>query len=372
MNLNRRQFLITSGGLGLCGLKIASSTHPGLRSENTNSQLSSTPIQKSQETPISYPVAVAPPGLFAPIRGDTRIIVISDLNSQYGSTTYESEVKQAITLIPGWKPNLVLCGGDMIAGQKKSLTKTQIQAMWSAFDANISKPLRHFNIPFGFTIGNHDGSGAIYQGKYTFASERELASNYWNQPTSNPGLDFIDRVNFPFYYSFIQHDVFYLVLDASTYIISSEQLTWIEKSLASYIAQKAKLKLVIGHLPLYPIAVGRNDVGNFLSNGETLQSVLERYRVHIYISGHHHAYYPGKKGRLELLHIGVLGAGPRKLLNSNIIPSKTLTVVDIYLNSQTINYTTYYMKTLEVVDIKTLPKCIGKVRRRDLMAESNS
>ncbi|YAI81832.1 MAG: metallophosphoesterase family protein [cyanobacterium endosymbiont of Rhopalodia sterrenbergii] len=369
MNLNRRQFLIASGGL--CGLRIAVSTHPRLRSENPNSKLPSIPIQKSKDTPISYPITVAPPGLFAPVRGDTRIVVISDLNSQYGSTTYESEVKQAITLIPGWKPSLVLCGGDMIAGQKSSLTKTQIQDMWSAFDANISNPLRHFNIPFGFTMGNHDGSGAIHQGKYTFAFERELALNYWNKTTHNPGLNFIDRVNFPFYYSFIQNDVFYLVLDASTHIIPFKQLTWIEKNLASSIAQKAKLRLVIGHLPLYPIAVGRNNVGNFLSDGETLQSVLERYKVHTYISGHHHAYYPGKKGRLELLHLGVLGAGPRKLLNSNIISSKTLTVVDIALNSQTTNYTTYDMKTLEVIDIKTLPKFIGKVRRRDLMASLN-
>ncbi|WGT68221.1 metallophosphoesterase family protein [cyanobacterium endosymbiont of Epithemia clementina EcSB] len=370
MDLNRRQFLIASGGL--FGLRIAVSTHPGLRNENTNFQFPSIPIQKSKETSISYSVAFAPPELFAPVRGDTRIVVISDLNSQYGSTTYESQVKQAITLIPWWKPDLVLCGGDMIAGQKRSLTKTQIQAMWSAFDANISKPLRHFNIPFGVTIGNHDGSGAIYQGKYIFASERELASNYWNQLTHNPGLNFIDQVNFPFYYSFIQNDIFYLVLDASTHIISFEQLTWIKKSLASSIAQKARLRLVIGHLPLYPIALGRNNVGNFLSDGETLQLVLERYEVHTYISGHHHAYYPAKKGRLELLHSGALGAGPRKLLNSNIIPSKTLTVIDIELNSQTTTYTTYDMKTLKVIDIKTLPKFIGKVWRRDLMVNSNS
>ena len=370
MSLNRRQFLIASGSL--CGLRIAVSTNSGLRSKNTNSQLPSTPIQKSKETQIRYPVAVAPPKLFAPVRGDTRIIVISDLNSQYGSTTYESEVKQAITLIPGWKPDLVLCGGDMIAGQKKSLTKIQIQAMWSAFDVNIRNPLRHSNIPFGFTMGNHDGSGAIYQGKYTFASERELASNYWNKPEHNPKLNFIDRINFPFYYSFIQNDVFYLVLDASTHIISSEQLTWIKKSLGSYIAQKARLRLVLGHLPLYPITVGRNHIGNFLSDGETLHSVLEHYQVHAYISGHHHAYYPGKKGRLELLHSGALGSGPRKLLNSDVISSKTLTVIDIALNYKTTTYTTYDMKTLEVIDIKTLPEFIGKVRRRDLIGNLNS
>ncbi|WP_267384813.1 metallophosphoesterase family protein [Cyanobacterium sp. uoEpiScrs1] len=364
MNLNRRQFLIVSGGL--CGWQIAVSTHPGLSGGNAASQHLSTSIQKSEEELIPSPVAVAPPGLFAPVRGDTRIVVISDLNSQYGSTSYESEVKQAITLIPGWEPDLVLCGGDMIAGQKKSLTKTQIQAMWSAFDINISNPLRHVNIPFGFTIGNHDGSGIVYQGQYTFASERKLASDYWNKQTNNPKLNFIDQVNFPFYYSFIQKNIFYLVLDASTHIISSKQLTWIKNSLASDTAQKARLRIVIGHLPLYPIAVGRNNLGDFLSNGETLQLVLENYKVHTYISGHHHAYYPGKKGRLELLYSGTLGAGPRKLLNDNISPSKTLTVVDIDLHSQTTAYTTYSMKTMKVIDIKTLPKFIGKVRRKDI------
>ena len=370
MNLNRRQFLIASGGL--CGLEIAVSTHAGLMDKNVISQLPSTPIQKSKETPLFDPVAVAPPGLSAPVRGDTRLVIISDLNSQYGSISYESEVKQAIALIPGWKPDLVLCGGDMIAGQKRSLTKTQIKTMWSAFDANISNPLRQSNIPFGFTMGNHDGSGAVYQGKYTFASERELASNYWNEPINDPGLNFIDRAKFPFYYSFVQNYIFYLVLDASTHIISSEQLTWIKKSLASSVAQKAKLRMVIGHLPLYPVAVGRNNVGNFLSDGETLQSVLENYKVHTYISGHHHAYYPGKKGKLELLHSGSLGVGPRKLLASNITSSKTLTVVDINLNYQTTTYTTYDMKTLEVIDIKKLPKFIGKVWRRDLRVDFDS
>lgn len=370
MNLNRRQFLIASGGL--CGLGIAVSTHPGLRSKHATSQLPSTPSQKSKETSIFDSVAVASPKLSVPVRGDIRIVVISDLNSQYESTSYESEVKRAIALIPGWKPDLVLCGGDMIAGQKRSLTKTQIQTMWSAFGTNISNPLRQFNIPFGFTMGNHDGSGAIYKGKYIFVSERELASNFWQNPINNPELNFIDSANFPFYYSFIQNNVFYLVLDASTHIISSKQLAWVQKSLASSIAQKAILRMVIGHLPLYPVAVGRNNVGNFLSDGETLQSMLEYYNVHTYISGHHHAYYPGKKGELELLYSGALGAGPRKLLTSNIDSSKTLTVVDINLNFKTTTYTTYNMKTLEVIDIKTLPKFIGKVWRRDLRVDSDS
>ena len=64
-------------------------------------------------------------------------------------------------MIPFWQPDLVLCSGDMIAGQKPSLTPTQIRAMWQSFDRNIAQPIRNLNIPFGFTIGNHDGSGAV-------------------------------------------------------------------------------------------------------------------------------------------------------------------------------------------------------------------
>ena len=56
-----------------------------------------------------------------------QIAVISDLNSQYGSTDYEPEVDKAIALIVNhWQPDLVLGGGDAIAGPQKSLTKPQI------------------------------------------------------------------------------------------------------------------------------------------------------------------------------------------------------------------------------------------------------
>ncbi|GFE71209.1 metallophosphoesterase [Chroococcus sp. FPU101] len=312
-------------------------------------------------------------GLQAPPKGDVRIVVISDLNSQYGSTTYESEVTNAIALIPTLKPNLVLCGGDMIAGQKKTLTKNQINDMWTAFDHHIAAPLRKAKIPFGFTIGNHDGSGSISQGQYIFQAERELATAYWKNPTHQPRLNFIDRSGFPFYYTFTQNQIFYLVWDASSNIISAQQLAWVKKSLGSRIAQQAKMRIAIGHLPLYGISIGRDKVGEFLDNAEQLRSLLEQYQVHTYISGHAHAYYPGKRGQLELLHAGALGSGARKLLNSNLPPTKTLTVVDIDFGTEKTIYTTYNMKTLEIINIQSLPRFImapnGKVFRRDLQAK---
>lgn len=304
-------------------------------------------------------------------REDIRIVVISDLNSQYGSTEYEPEIDKAIALIPQWQPDLVLCGGDMIAGQKRSLTQAQIEAMWSAFDAHVALPLREMKIPFGFTIGNHDGSGAIVKSELIFANERELASAYWNDPQHEPGLNFIDRANFPFYYSFQSGDIFFLVWDASTHNIDDRQLAWVEQSLASQIAQQAKMRMAIGHLPLYPVAAKKNKPGEYLAKAEKLRSLLEKEEVHTYISGHHHAYYPGKKGQLQLLHAGALGQGSRQLIGSNLPPRQTITIVDIKLYTAETTYTTYDIKTMELIEIEQLPQRIdgdnGFILRRDII-----
>ncbi|MGF1540269.1 MAG: metallophosphoesterase family protein [Pleurocapsa sp.] len=299
-----------------------------------------------------------------------RIVVISDLNSQYGSTEYEPEIDKAIALISRWQPDLVLCGGDMIAGQKPSLTTAQIQAMWSAFEVHIAKPLRELQIPFGFTIGNHDGSGAIVKSELIFANERELASAYWQNPQHDPGLKFSDRANFPFYYTFQYSNIFFLVWDASTDKIDSQQLTWVQKSLASPAARQAKMRIVIGHLPLYPVAPQKNKSGEYLASAEELRSLLETAGVHTYISGHHHAYYPGKKGQLQLLNAGALGQGSRQLIGSNLLPRQTITIVDLLLDSVETVYTTYDIKTMKLIAIEQLPQRIdgdnGFILRRDI------
>jgi Icc-related predicted phosphoesterase len=366
MGISRRQLLIAGGILG--GLGAASLLHRVFSKNNALSPQESVTLNAPvARSPISSP---APKGLTATVRGDVRIVVISDLNSQYGSTTYEKEVDQAIAFIPDWQPDLVLCGGDMVAGQKNSLSSEQISAMWKGFDQHIAAPLRRAKIPLGFTIGNHDGSGAIVQGKMRFQKDRDLASQYWNQPNHDSGLTFVDKAKFPFYYSFSQNNIFYLVWDASTDRLSEEQLIWVEKSLASNPAQSAKMRIAIGHLPLYAVAIGRNTAGNVLANPDKLRTLLEKYHVHTYISGHHHAYFPGKRGELELLYAGALGSGPRKLINSQQPPFKTLTVVDINLNAESTIYTTYNMNNLSVVDSQKLPRIVvgynGWVLRRDV------
>lgn len=367
MKLKRRDFLLLSGAFAGAGLVTLA--HKALTGSNPTPKASSIPAM--EPSPRVAKLAIAPKGLFAPVKGDVRLVVISDLNSAYGSTSYEPEVDQAIRFIPDWQPDIVLAGGDMVAGQSPSLSQAEIQAMWAAFDRHVAAPLRKAGLPFGFTIGNHDASGALsVSGQFLFKSERDLAAAFWNDRKHDPGLNFVDRAQFPFYYTFQQRDIFYLIWDASTSRIPPAQLAWAEKALASQAAQSARMRIAIGHLPLYAVAVGRDELGEVLTNADQLTAMLKRHRVHTYISGHHHAYYPAHQGELELLHAGALGSGARPLLNANLMPSKTLTVVDANFDTDSMTYTTYDMKTLQVVNHRQLPRLIvgpnGRILRLDV------
>jgi 3',5'-cyclic AMP phosphodiesterase CpdA len=311
---------------------------------------------------------------FQPERGDLRIVAISDLNGAYGSTDYDPDVDKAIALIPFWRPDLVVAGGDMVAGQSPSLTTAQIQAMWAAFDAHVRAPLDAAGIPFGFTIGNHDASGARgANGQFTFQQERDLATAYWQDPAHDPGVEFSDRTDFPFFYTFRQGDVFFMAWDGSTHQIPADKLAWVEQSLASEAAQSARLRILLSHLPLYAVAEGRNAPGEVMANADQLRAMLEKYDVHTYISGHHHAYYPGHRGDLQLLHMGIIGSGPRALIDSNTPRWKAVTVLDVDYDeagSEQIRYTTYDIQTLERIEYGQLPRYLtghnGMVLRRDV------
>ncbi len=317
-------------------------------------------------------------GMANPPRKDVRLVVISDLNGAYGSTDYDPEVDKAVQLLPFWKPDLVVCSGDMVAGQDLTLTPEQLDAMWQAFDDHVAAPLRDQGIPYGFTIGNHDASSATgVNNTFLFKQERDRASSYWNAPKHDPGVEFIDRFDFPFFYTFKYGDIFFMAWDGSSSRIPEDKLAWVEKSLASETAQQAKARILLGHLPLYSVAVGRDQPGEVMENADQLREMLERYDVHTYISGHHHAYYPGHRGNLQFLHMGILGSGPRPLIDSDLPPWKALTVVDIdFEDPELTTYTTYDMETLGTIEYDDLPRFLaghnGMVLRRDVEYEDLS
>lgn len=354
-------------------LSKASSPDPSPASNPFETQPAASQSQSSPQTlPPQTAALVTGKHLYNPPRGDVRLAVISDLNSAYGSTDYEPEVDQGINLLPFWQPDLVLCGGDMVAGQKPSLTPAQIQAMWAGFDRHVAAPLRQFGLPLGFTVGNHDASSApAINGGFLFQQERDLASQYWNQPDHNPGVQFADRDEFPFYYTFTHEGIFFIVWDGSSSRIPDAKLAWVEQALSSPAAQQAKLRILIGHLPLYGVAVGRDEPGEVMDNADTLRAMLEKYAVHTYISGHHHAYYPAHKGKMQLLHTGILGAGPRPLIAGSAPPRKTLTLIDVKFDSAALTiYSTYDMQTLQLIQPDELPRSLtahnGLILRRDI------
>ncbi|MEB3272908.1 MAG: metallophosphoesterase family protein [Prochlorothrix sp.] len=309
-----------------------------------------------------------------PPPADFRFAVISDLNRAYGSTTYDPSVTTTVNLLPYWRPDLVLCSGDMVAGQSLSLSDDEVTAMWTAFDQLVAEPLRSAGIPFGFTLGNHDASAAPNgAGGYSFQRDRDQAAAYWQTPAHDPGVNFVDRSQFPFYYSFTAgpaDEVFFLVWDGSTHIIPPAQLAWVDQALQSSPAQQAQFRFLIGHLPLYAVAEGRNRPGEVMANSEQLRTLLERHQVHTYISGHHHAYYPGQRGQLDLLHTGLIGSGPRPLIDQSTPSPKTLTLLDLDTSQGQLTYTTYNAETWEVIALETLPRFLlghnGRVRRRDV------
>ncbi|MEL6553748.1 MAG: metallophosphoesterase [Cyanobacteria bacterium J06621_11] len=376
MSLNRRRFIVIGGlAFGATSAGVVACRKSIVQAESTPSEtlpgLSATPEITSSTTDPGANTPVGPANLFAPPRGDLRIAVISDLNSEYGSTNYRPEVTKGIALLPDWQPDMVICAGDMVAGQSISLSSGEIEAMWTAFDEKILSPIRASGLPFALTIGNHDGSSyKDKNGEFIYVLDRQETTKFWEGHQSDTELAFIEASGFPYYYSFKQNDIFYLIWDASSANVPPEQIAWADRALASPEAQSAKLRIVMGHLPMYAVSQRRDHAGEYLNQADELRQLLESHNVHTYISGHHHAYFPGKAGNIQTLHCGALGSGPKSLLATDAAAFQTLTIMDIFLNDASTVYTTYNMNTMEVVDTQSLPRQIvgpnGRELRRDI------
>jgi hypothetical protein len=274
---------------------------------------------------------------FQPRRGDLRIAVVSDLNAGLGSATYEWQVDSIMQRIPRlWKPDLVLCGGDMVAGMGVSDSAT-LRKMWSGFDEHIATPLRRKRVPFAFTIGNHDGLRAL-------PGERRAITEYWKDPAHATGLSLLEESHFPDYYSFRAGNCYFVSWDASSPEITKENLAWLSGQFETTEAKNARFRFVFGHLPLFSVAQERDSKGDQLANADSLRRLLERYDVKVYISGHQHAYYPGKRGELQLLNCGAAGSGPRRWLSLDHDPLNTITIMDVFYDKDTIVYSTYDIK----------------------------
>ncbi|SBO41898.1 metallophosphoesterase [Cyanobium sp. NIES-981] len=285
-----------------------------------------------------------------------RLALISDLNSSYGSTTYVPQVQRGVDLLQSLAPELVICAGDMVAGQKAGLSTGQLDAMWRSFGQQVLDPLVGRGIGFVPAMGNHDASSSRSQGQYVFALDRQRAERFWLAQRPRLGLNLLSAEAFPFRYSLLHGDVFLLVLDASSAFLGADQKRWAQQQLASAAARQARLRLVIGHLPLYAVSQGRDRPGEVLDRPGELLQLMEQGRVNLYVSGHHHAYFPSRVGRLNLLSLGAMGSGPRRLLQSGQSQGQTLTLLELPSGGRELIETTYSLSSLAPLDPATLPR----------------
>lgn len=250
----------------------------------------------------------------APAQRVYTVAIISDLNNSYGSTTYGPEVHDAIRWITQTaRPELVLSTGDMVAGQKAGL---DYDAMWTAFHAAVTEPLAQAGIPLAPTPGNHDASG--YNG---FQQERERYIAQWL--VRRPRVQMVDDTFFPLYYAFEQGPALFISLDDTLVApLGGAQMMWLDDVLSRH-ADKP-VKIVYGHIPQVPFTQGREDE---IIGDPALDQLLERHRVTAFISGHHHGYYPGKRGSVRHISMACLGAGPRRLIGDDIITPRAVVLL---------------------------------------------
>lgn len=254
----------------------------------------------------------------APDAGPTRplrVAVISDLNGSYGSTSYGSAVHAAVARLVALEPDLVLSTGDMVAGQQAGL---DYRAMWAAFHAAVSEPLAEAGIPFAVTPGNHDASGYG-----SFAEERAIFVDEWTRRM--PKVAFQDATHYPLRYSFVAGEALFVSLDDTTVgPLSAAQMAWLDAELTRGAAYP--VKVVFGHVPLYPFAEGRER--DFIGDA-ALEALLSRHGVSLFLSGHHHAYYPGRRGALRLVSMACVGSGQRALLGTTSVSPRSVVLFEV-------------------------------------------
>ena len=250
-----------------------------------------------------------------------RVAVISDLNGSYGSTRYESTVSEAVQRLIELKPDLVISTGDMVAGQRlhPPLAETVVTAMWASFHDTVTEPLAKARIPLAVTPGNHDASAYA-----TFALEREAFRREWL--ARKPAVRFVDDSGYPFRYAFSAGDVLFVSLDVTRVgAIDADEKRWLDQLLGREAA-RFRHRVVFSHLPVYPFTHGRETE---VSADHELERILRRHGVEVYLSGHHHAFYPGYREGIRFVSQACLGAGPRALLGMGTRSARAVTLLEV-------------------------------------------
>jgi hypothetical protein len=243
------------------------------------------------------------------------------------------------------KPALVISTGDMVAGQRKPhLARNAVESMWRAFHGHVSDPLATAGIPLAVTPGNHDASA--YAG---FGLERLMYAEQW--AARRPRVRFVDDAGYPFHYAFELGEALFISLDATVVgHLPPQQMDWLRQVLAEH-GQAYQRRIVFSHVPLWPFAQGRER--EYIGDHE-LQTLLEAADVDLFLSGHHHAFYPGTSNNIAFVSQSCLGAGPRRLLGTSEKSKQSFTLIEF--TDDAIRIAAYAAPQFEEeIDWSTLP-----------------
>ena len=210
------------------------------------------------------------------------------------------------------------------------------------------------------TPGNHDGSA--YPG---FEMERRVYAEQWG--TRKSALRFLDDTHYPYYYAFSAGDTLFVSLDATTLgHLPGGQIDWLRGVLARY-GPRHERRIAFSHMPLWPFAQQRER--EFIGDPE-LERLLRDADLDLYLSGHHHAYFPGWRDGIAMLGVGNLGGNQRRLTGTHRVTGFSFAWMDIKQGDSFSIEAYHGPEFTDVVPKASLPEHVGQgakaLRRLDL------
>ncbi len=250
-----------------------------------------------------------------------RIVVISDINGSYGSTTYHKRVGKAVEAIIALQPDLVIGAGDMVAGQKQPLLdQAHLDRMWAAFNQIIANPLNAAGIDLIISPGNHDASAFP-----AFSLEQERFKAQWMKRL--PGTPLLEGGDWPRRYALWLGKTLVISIDGTRPGKLQKADLELLRTTLEREASRAQSIMVVSHLPQWPLAQGRE---NDIITDPALTALLAQYNVDFFISGHHHVFYPGiDDSGVKHLAVGPLGGNARKFVGESVREPFSFVVLDI-------------------------------------------